>query len=54
MSNTYKDKKVRHTQELRRSGASGFHSPSKYKRKEKYPDKELKFYTKNSKVGNNE
>ncbi|MFZ9242212.1 MAG: hypothetical protein ACO295_03290 [Sediminibacterium sp.] len=43
MSNTYKDKKVAHVQGLRRSGASGFHSPRGYKRKNKYPDKDLQY-----------
>jgi hypothetical protein len=43
MSNTYKDKKIAHTQGLRRSGASGFHSPRGYQRKQKHPDKELQY-----------
>ena len=30
-------RQVRQTQELRRSGASGFHSPAKYSRGSKYP-----------------
>jgi hypothetical protein len=50
MSNTYKDKKVAHVQGLRRSGASGFHSPRGYKRKDKYPNKELQNYKKNGRV----
>jgi hypothetical protein len=43
MSNTYKDKKIAHIQGIRRSGASGFHSPRGYKRKDKYIDKELQY-----------
>lgn len=48
MSNTYKDKKVAHVQGLRRSGASGFHSPKKYDRN-KYR-KELQNYKKGGRV----
>jgi hypothetical protein len=50
MSNTYKDKKVAHIQGIRRSGASGFHSPRGYVRKNKYPDKDLQNYKKNGRV----